>query len=153
MVFRSVWLGHLIKVAVDERVGEGGGHAQQVTHGEGDTEPDVTGAALLAENNVLSSCENMLCRGGRKRESERERDRERERVTGILFRIRLFSRPGLDMICCTFLLGHVSRTSHQTGNFSSSFFPASALSWFPPFPSALHAQYLPSVLLLSTTPA
>jgi hypothetical protein len=78
MVFRSVWLGHLIKVAVDERVGEGGGHAQQVTHGEGDTEPDVTGAALLAENNVLSSCENMLCRGGRKRERVRERDRERE---------------------------------------------------------------------------
>ena len=38
---------NLIEVSVDEWMGEGGRHTEQVTHGEGETESDITGAPLL----------------------------------------------------------------------------------------------------------
>jgi hypothetical protein len=53
---------HLIEVSVDEWMGEGGRHTEQVTHGEGETESDITGAPLLPLHTQREKQWSKYCR-------------------------------------------------------------------------------------------
>jgi len=51
---------NLIEVSVDEWMGEGGRHTEQVTHGEGETESDITGAPLLPAHTEKNNGQNIV---------------------------------------------------------------------------------------------